>query len=66
MAATNNGAAVSGSQSLLFGGTLSFALTNGDTGIIAPEERRTYDHIIHSNVGAFPAAGLTGSSLSSK
>ena len=66
MAATNYGAAVSGSQSLLFGGTLSFALTNGDTGIIAPEERRTYDHIIHSNVGAFPAAGLTGNSPSSK
>ena len=60
MAAQKHGAPSSGSQNTFFEGGLPFKLTNGESGEIAPEERRIYDHIIHCNVGAFPAAGLTG------
>lgn len=51
---------VSGGQSALAGSVLPFALEDGTTGIISPEEKRTFDHIIYANVGDFPTHGLTG------
>ena len=60
MAAQTHEAASSGSQNTSFERGLTFKLTDGNTGEITPEERRIYDHIIHCNVGVFPAAGLTG------
>lgn len=59
MAAQNLRAPLLESQSSGEGG-LPFKLANGEYGEIAPGERRTYDHIIYCNVGAFSAAGLTG------
>lgn len=47
-------------QNAIARGVLSFTLEDGTTGIISPEERRTYDHIICTNVGVFPTHGLTG------
>ena len=58
------GVSASTSQSALVGGVLPFALENGTTGVIAPEERRTFDHIIYVNIGDFPTHGLTGQLLS--
>ena len=47
-------------QSSLTQGGVPFALKDGSNGIIAPEARRTYDHIVHTAVGIFPSKGLTG------
>ena len=47
-------------QSSLTQGGTPFALKDDTTAIIAPEARRTYDHIIHFRVGNFPLRGLTG------
>ncbi|KAL8777842.1 MAG: hypothetical protein Q9213_007686 [Squamulea squamosa] len=40
-------------------GGIPFTLKDGTTDIIAPEARRTYDHIIHFRIGNFPVQGLT-------
>ena len=45
---------------VLDGGVLQFTLEDGYAGIIASEELRTYEHIIHSNLGRIAATGLTG------
>lgn len=45
---------------MLARGIVPFAFRDGTTGIIAPEARRAYDHIIHFRVGNFPSSGLTG------
>lgn len=47
-------------ESVLAGGVIPFQLENGHAGVIAAEERRTYDHIVHSNCGSIVATGLTG------
>ncbi|KAL8669821.1 MAG: hypothetical protein Q9168_005612 [Polycauliona sp. 1 TL-2023] len=46
-------------QSSLAKGGIPFALNDGTTGIIDPESRRTYDHIIQTKIGNFPLQGLT-------
>lgn len=51
------------SQRSLTQGGIPFTLKDGTTGIIAPEARRTYDHIIQTRIGRFPLQGLTGLSL---
>ena len=60
MAPQINGAPSSECQNASVEGGLPFKLVDGESGEIAPEERRIYDHIIYFNFGAFPAAGLTG------
>lgn len=47
-------------DSVLAGGVIPYTLENGHAGVIATEERRTYDHILHSNIGSIAATGLTG------
>lgn len=51
------------SESLVSPGGVTFSLRDGTKGIIAPDDRRVYDHIIHVKVGTFPSDGLTGQSL---
>lgn len=60
MAAKHEGVPSATRQSLLAGGVIHFALEDGHTGVIAPEERRTYDYIIHSNSRNTALIGLTG------
>lgn len=47
-------------QSFSSGEVLHFVLENRNAGVIAPEQRRTYDSIIRSNVGSMSTPGLTG------
>ena len=47
-------------EGLLDGDFLHFTLKDGYVGVIASEERRTYEHIIHSNLGRAAGLGLTG------
>lgn len=51
------------SDSLLSPGGVTFSLRDGTKGIIAPDDRRMYDHIIRVKIGNFPSEGLTGQSL---
>ncbi|KAL9127852.1 MAG: hypothetical protein Q9217_003343 [Psora testacea] len=51
-------------ETSLAGGVVPFALKDGTTGIIAPEARRIYDHIIHFRIGNFPSNGLTDTQAS--
>lgn len=61
MAAREDAAIQPGTQFLSSGQVLHFVLEHGDAGIIAPEQRRTYDSIVRSNVGcSMSASGLTG------
>ncbi len=51
------------SQRSLEQGGIPFTLKDGTTSVIAPEARRTYDHIVQTRIGNFPLQGLTGLSL---
>ena len=53
-----------GSFYLAANSAVTFILKNGTPGIIAPEARRTYDHIIRLIIGEFPLLGLKGQFLS--
>ena len=51
-----------GAKSLVNGEAVLFRLRNGPPYLpdfIDPQSRRTFAHIIHTNVGTFPANGLT-------
>ena len=50
-------------ESLVSPGGVTFSLRDGPKGIIAPDDRRIYDHIIRVKVGTFPPDGLTSQSL---
>ena len=52
-------------QSSLAQGGMAFSLKDGTAGVIAPEARRNYDHIIQTRIGNFPLQGLTGPPLAS-
>lgn len=51
------------SESLINPGGVVFSLKDGTKGVIAPEDRRIYNHIIHVKIGHFPSNGLTGQLL---
>lgn len=60
MEVNDHGVSLSSGQSLLRGEAIPFKLENGQVGLIAPEQRRIYDRIIHSNVGKIAPSGMTG------
>lgn len=59
MEVNDHGVSLSSGQSLLRGEAIPFKLENGQVGLIAPEQRRIYDRIIHSNVGKIAPSGMT-------
>lgn len=60
MEVKGHGALLSSGQGFLRGEAIPFRLEDGQVGLIAPEQRRIYDRIIHSNVGKIASSGMTG------